>query len=211
MFQNLFQNLVFGNNLNIFQIDMSDRQGILKISLIFFKKGDSGMKAKKGVVIERVFDAPREAVYRAWTRPDLITKWWGPEGFSAPSINVDLKVGGKYVFAMHGPKGSEWDRDMYSAGIYKEIVPNAKLVVTDYFSDKNGEMLEPADVGQDPDFPKVSKVTVLFEELEGGKTKLSIIYPKPETKEQLEAMNKSGMKEGWNSSLDKLQRVLERK
>jgi uncharacterized protein YndB with AHSA1/START domain len=169
------------------------------------------MKTKKGVVIERVFDAPCDAVYRAWTKPDLIRKWWGPEGFSAPSINVDLRVGGKYVFAMHGPKGSEWDRDMYSAGIYKEIVPNAKLVVTDYFSDKNGEMLEPADVGQDPDFPKVSTVTVLFEEAEEGKTKLSIIYPKPEKKEQVEAMTKSGMIEGWNSSLDKLQKVLERK
>jgi len=148
MFQNLFQNLVFGNNLNIFPIEMPDIQGIL----IFFKKGDSEMKAKKGVVIERVFDAPRDAVYRAWTKPDLMTKWWGPEGFSAPSINVDLRVGGKYVFAMRGPKGSAWDKDMYSAGIYKEIIPNAKLVVTDYFSDKNGEMLEPADIGQDPDF-----------------------------------------------------------
>ena len=120
------------------------------------------MNAKKEVVIARVFDAPRDAVYRAWTRPDLIAKWWGPEGFSAPSINVDLRVGGKYVNAMHGPKGSEWDKDMYSAGVYKEIIPDAKLVVTDYFSDKNGEMLEPADVGQDPDFPKVSTVTVTF-------------------------------------------------
>ena len=55
------------------------------------------MNANKGVVIERVFDAPRDAVYRAWTKPDLIAKWWGPEGFSAPSINVDLRVGGKYV------------------------------------------------------------------------------------------------------------------
>ena len=169
------------------------------------------MNAKNGVVIERVFDAPRDAVYRAWTKPDLIAKWWGPEGFSAPRINVDLRVGGKYVNAMHGPKGSEWDKDMYSAGIYKEIIPNTKLVVTDYFSDEHGEMLEPADVGQDPDFPKVSTVTVLFEEAGGGKTKLSIIYPLPPIKKQAEAMIKSGMIEGWNSSLDKLQRVLERK
>ena len=84
------------------------------------------MKAKKGIVIERVIDAPRDAVYRAWTKPDLIAKWWGPEGFSAPSIHVDLRVGGKYVNAMHGPKGSEWDKDMYSAGVYKEIIPGCK-------------------------------------------------------------------------------------
>ena len=129
------------------------------------------MNDEKGIVIERVFDASPEAVWRAWTDPEIIKQWWGPEGFSAPSIKVDLRVGGKYIFAMHGPKGSEWDKDMYSAGIYKEIVPNKKLVVTDYFSDEKGEMLEPADFGQDPDFPKESTVTVLFEETEAGQNK----------------------------------------
>ena len=166
------------------------------------------MNDEKGIVIEKVFDLSRDAVWRAWTEPKLIKKWWGPEGFSAPSIKVDLRVGCKYIFAMHGPKGSEWDKDMYSSGIYKEIVPNEKLVVTDYFSNEKGEMMEPADFGQDSNFPKESTVTVLFEETERGKTKLSINYPKPETKEQMEAMLKSGMKEGWNSSLDKLKRAL---
>jgi uncharacterized protein YndB with AHSA1/START domain len=166
------------------------------------------MNDEKGIVIEKVIDASCDAVWRSWTEPELISKWWGPEGFSAPSIKVDLRVGGKYIFAMHGPKGSEWDKDMYSAGIYKEIVPNKKLVVTDYFSNEKGEMMEPADFGQDSNFPKESTVTVLFDETDPGKTKLSIIYPKPEKKEQLEAMLKSGMKEGWNSSLDKLKRAL---
>jgi uncharacterized protein YndB with AHSA1/START domain len=100
------------------------------------------MNDEKGVVIEGAFDAPPDTVWRAWTEPELIKKWWGPEGFSVPSIKVDLRVGGKYIFAMHGPKDSEWDKDMYRAGIYKEIVPNEKLVVTDYFSDEKGEMLE---------------------------------------------------------------------
>lgn len=115
---------------------------------------------------------------------------------------------------MHGPKGSEWDKDIYSAGVYKEIVPNKKLVVTDYFSDENGNMFEPADLGQDPNFPKETTVTVLFEDLpaqvgvDDRKTKLSIIYPKPETEEQWQAMLKSGMQEGWNSSLEKLEKAL---
>ena len=167
------------------------------------------MSDEKGIVIEKVFDATRNAVWRAWTEPELIKKWWGPEGFSAPSIKVDLRVGGRCIFAMHGPEGSEWDKDIYSAGIYKEITPDEKLVVTDYFSDENGNMLEPVDFGQDPNFPKESTVTVLFEDAGRGKTKLSIIYPKPETKEQLEAMVKSGMIEGWNSSLNKLNKTLE--
>ncbi len=163
------------------------------------------MADEEGIVIERVFDAPREAVWKAWTDPETAKKWWGPKDFTAPSIKIDLKVGGKYVFSMHGPAGSEWDRDIYSAGVYKEIVPNEKLVVTDYFSDENGNMITPEESGlEDPNFPKESTVTVLFEEVDGGKTKLSIVYPKPETEEQMQAMLKSGMKEGWNSSLDKL-------
>src|SRR3989338_5106250 len=126
---------------------------------------------KDKLVIEREFDAPREKVWEAWTNEELAAKWWGPEGFTAPYIKIDLRVGGKYIFAMHGPKGSEWDRDMYSAGVYKEIVPNEKLVVTDYFSDKEGNMIEPSAEGQDANFPKETTVTVLFEEVGEGKTK----------------------------------------
>ncbi len=166
------------------------------------------MENKKVIAVERVFDAPPELVWRAWTEPQMIKSWWGPEGFSAPSIKVDLKIGGKYVFAMHGPAGSEWDRDMYSAGIYKEIVPNKKMVVTDYFSDGQGNMMEPADYGQDANFPKVMTATVLFEETPGGGTLLSIVYPEPDRKEQREAVRKSGMKEGWKSSLNKLEKCL---
>ncbi len=163
---------------------------------------------ENGVIMSRIFDAPRELVWKAWTEPEMVKKWWGPEHFTAPSIKVDLRVGGKYIFAMQGPAGSEWDRVMYSAGVYKEIVPNEKLVVTDYFSDSEGNMIEPSAEGQDPNFPKEMTVTVLFEEVENGKTKLSVIYPKPETAEQFEAMKKSGMEDGWNSSLNKLEIAL---
>lgn len=166
------------------------------------------MKDEKGIAIERVFDAPPELVWRAWTEPRIIRHWWGPEGFSAPSIKVDLRVGGKYIFAMHGPAGSEWDRDIYSAGVYKEIVPHKKMVVTDYFSDGEGNVMEPADYGQDADFPTVMEATVLFEKTPGGGTLLSIMYPPTDRKEQMEAMQKSGMKEGWKSSLTKLERCL---
>ena len=160
------------------------------------------------IVITREFDAPRERVWKAWTEPELVKQWWGPEQFTAPSIKIDLRVGGKYIFAMHGPAGSEWDKDMYSAGVYKEIVPNEKLVVTDYFSDENGNKLPPAQYGQDAAFPSEMKVTVLFEEIGKGKTRLSIVYPKPETEAQFQAMLKSGMQEGWNSSLNKLAEAL---
>jgi len=160
------------------------------------------------IVITREFDAPRERVWKAWTDPEMVKRWWGPEQFTAPSIKIDLRVGGKYIFAMRGPAGTEWDKDMYSAGVYKEIVPNEKLVVTDYFSDENGNKLPPAQYGQDAAFPSEMKVTVLFEEIEKGKTRLSIVYPKPETEAQFQALLKSGMQEGWNSSLNKLAEAL---
>ncbi len=166
------------------------------------------MTELKEIMIERVFDAPRELVWKYWTEPEMIQKWWGPETFTAPSIKVDLKVGGKYIFAMKGPDGSEWDQVMYSAGVYKEIVPHEKLVVTDYFSDEDGNMMNPDQFGQDSNFPKESTVTVLFEEIEGGKTKLSVIYPKPETEAQMEAILKSQMTEGWQSSFNKLEASL---
>lgn len=166
------------------------------------------MDEQQGIVIEKEIDAPREEVWKAWTDPEIIKKWWGPEGFYAPSIKVDLRVGGKYVFAMHGPEDSEWDQDMYSAGVYKEIKPKEKLVVTDYFSDENGEMIEPKDAGMDPNFPRESTMTVLFEESKNGKTKLTIIYPKSENEEELRAIQESGAKEGWNSSLEKLNSTL---
>jgi PhnB protein len=162
-------------------------------------------KRKTGVVIERVFNAPVDKVWKYWTKPEMAKKWWGPEGFTAPSIKINLRVGGKYVFAMHGPKGSEWDKDIYSAGVYKEIVPKKKLKVTDYFSDEKGNQLEPGAYGEDPDFPRESTVTVIFKEFEKCKTKLAIQYSKPKTEKQLQAMLKSGMKEGWNSSLNKLE------
>ncbi|MBI2593351.1 SRPBCC domain-containing protein [Candidatus Daviesbacteria bacterium] len=162
------------------------------------------MVNENGLVIERVFNAPVEKVWAAWTEPELIKKWWGPEGFSAPSIKVDLQVGGRYIFAMQGPKGSQWDQVMYSGGVYREIVPNKKIVATDYFCDEYGNKMKPENYGQDPNSPSEMEVVITFEDMGMGKSKLTITYPKPETEEQFQAMLKSGMKEGWNSSLNKL-------
>jgi len=166
------------------------------------------MNNQEGITIERIFDAPVETVWKAWTDPEMIKKWWGPEGFYAPSIKIDFRVGGKCTYGMHGPKGSEWDRDMYSSGIYKEIVPYERIVSTDYFSDKDGNPIKPSDEGQDENFPTEMSVTTTFEDLGNGRTKLTIFYPKIENEAQFEAMLKSGMKEGWMSSLNKLEKAL---
>lgn len=162
----------------------------------------------ESITIIRIFNAPREQVWKAWTTPKMIQKWWGPEGFTAPSIQIDFREGGRYTYAMHGPEGSEWDRDMYSSGVFKEIIPMEKIVSTDHFSDKDGNKIDPSEVGMDGDFPPQLTVTFTFEDVGENKTKLSIIYPKPANEEQWEAMLRSGMEEGWNSSLNKIETVL---
>lgn len=166
------------------------------------------MEDKKKIIISRIFDAPREKVWHAWTNQDMVKKWWGPKDFTAPSVSIDFRIGGKYIYAMHGPKGTQWDKDMYSAGIYKKIVPMEKLVLSDYFSDEHGNKTSPTEQGLPTDMPEEMNVTVLFEDTEDGKTKLSIIYT-PESEKAYDAMIKSGMQEGWGTSLDKLAKSLE--
>lgn len=160
------------------------------------------------IIIERVFNASRAKVWDAWTNPEKIQKWWGPEGFSAPSIKIDLKVGGQYIYAMQGPAGTEWDKVMYSGGEFREIVPMEKLVVTDRFCDENGNKISPTEDGQLPDFPSELQATITFEDAPEGKTKLTIKYQKPENEAQYEAILKSGMTEGWQSSFNKLEKIL---
>ncbi len=171
-------------------------------------KNSPAKKPADNLVISRVFDAPVALVWKAWTDPKEIKKWWGPGGFTAPSIKVDLRVGGQYIFCMRGPKGSPWDKNMYSAGFFKEVIPLKKIVATDYFSDKDGNKIDPSVHGLTGDMPQEMVATTRFETAGKDKTKLTIEYPKPKSKAQLEAMLKSGMEEGWNTSLDKLQASL---
>lgn len=157
-----------------------------------------------GIVIERVFDAPKELVWKAWTDPEMVKKWWGPKDFTAPNIKSDFKVGGKYLYCMRGPANSQFDKDMYSAGVYKEIVLQEKIVVSDYFSDENGNKIDPVTFGLPKDMPAEMDVTVRFEDLGNNKTKLSIEYQRPASDAAFNAMKNSGMEVGWNQSLDKL-------
>lgn len=155
------------------------------------------------IVIERFIDAPREKVFEAWTNPELAKKWWGPEHFFAPYITLDAREGGKYLFCMEeeGTGQKTW-----SAGEFKKIDAPNKLVMTDYFSDEHGNKVDPKEYGMDENFPSESMVTITFEEVDSG-TKLSLIYNPPSEK-QKKAMKDSKMVEGWNSSLDKLERAV---
>jgi len=152
--------------------------------------------------IERIFDAPRQLVWNAFTQPELMMQWWGPDYFTCPSAKIDFQVGGKYLYCMRGPDG----KDYWSGGTYKEIVLLEKIVCTDAFANENGEVVDPVTYGFDPVFPKENVVTFTFVDM-GEKSKLTILYL-VDSEAVLEVMRKVQMREGWESSLDKLARTV---
>jgi uncharacterized protein YndB with AHSA1/START domain len=156
------------------------------------------MSEERTVVINRVFDAPVEKVWAAWSDPALIKKWWGPKNFTAPHAEIDFRVGGKYLYAMHGPAGTEFDKDMWNTGTYQEIVPLQKIVYADSFADENGNVVPSSAYGM-PGMSEVMLLTITFEALDDGKTKVTIVHtgaPEGGIADNMEA--------GWNQSLDKM-------
>ncbi len=164
------------------------------------KRNDSNtLTAKKEITITRIIDAPRELVFRAWTDPEMMSKWWGPKPFTAPTIKMDLRVGGKYLFCMRTPEG----KDYWTAGVYNEITPPERLVYTDNFADEHGNIIPASAYGFDGEWPDVSIVTVAFEKIDGNKTKMTLKHeglPSGEHGEMAKA--------GWTSSLEKLEESL---
>jgi uncharacterized protein YndB with AHSA1/START domain len=153
---------------------------------------------ERELVITRIFDAPRELVWKAWTEPERSMRWWGPKNFTSPVSKIDLRVGGTYLNCMRSPEG----QDYWSTGVYREIVPMERIVYTDSFADEKGNVVPATHYGMGPDFPLEMLVSVTFEE-DGGRTKMTLRHvgiPAGRMSELTEA--------GWNESFDKLAEVL---
>ncbi len=149
------------------------------------------------LIITRVFDAPLAKVWHAWTDPDHLKKWWGPETFTSPVIKIDFRVGGKYLYCMRGQPGPGMpEQDFWSAGVFQEIVPMKKIVTSDHFADAEGNYISPKDVGMPGEWPDEMIVTAEFEDL-GGKTKLTLTH----IGHPIEMMKMAEL--GWGTSLDK--------
>lgn len=155
---------------------------------------------EKDMVITRILNAPRELVFKAWTDPDLLSQWWGPEHFTAPIVKIDPRVGGQVLLSMQSPEG-----DMYwSGGEFKEYDPPNRLAWTDHFADEDGNLVLPEAYGMPADFPAETLVTVTFETVDGNKTRLTIHNNIP-----MALAETAQAAEGWKSSLDKLATVVE--
>ena len=151
------------------------------------------------MVVTRVFDAPRELVWKAWTDPKYVMQWWGPKGFTVPVCKIDFRVGGKYLYCMRTPDGQE----CWNGGEYYEIVPYEKIVSSMYFADSEGNMIDPASLGLEHEAIEGEYDVTLFEDLGNGKTKLTFIGNEP-----MESAKESGQLEGWNEILEKVAAVV---
>jgi uncharacterized protein YndB with AHSA1/START domain len=153
------------------------------------------------MVVTRVFDAPRELVWKAFTDPHYVKQWWGPKGFTAPSCEIDFRVGGKFLYCMRAPDGQE----CWNGGEYHEIVPYEKIVSSMYFADSNGNKVEPAHLGIEIEHEAIEGAhdEILFEDLGNGQTKLTFIG-----NETMQNAIETGQLEGWKEILDKVAAVI---
>lgn len=137
--------------------------------------------SEREIVMTRIFDAPRALVYRAYTDAENIGKWWGPNGFTTTTHEMDVRPGGVWRFIMHGPDGKDWSNKI----LYKEVVAPERLVY---------------EHGEDNDKGPHFVVTTTFEEMEGGKTKLEsrLLFPTKEARDTAAAYGIEGGKQTHN-------------
>ncbi len=141
------------------------------------------------IAMTRVFDAPRNLVYDAYTKPELLKRWFGVHsGWSLVVCEIDLQVGGKYRYVWRGPDGME----MGLGGVFREIVPGERVVATEVFDQS---WYEGEAVG-----------TVTFVE-EGGKTTLTMLM-RYASKEIRDAVLQSPMEQGVGAGFDVLEKLL---
>jgi len=159
----------------------------------------SGVNETERMVITRIFDAPRELVWRAWTDPKYVMQWWGPKGFSCPACQIDFRVGGKFLYCMRTPDGQEG----WNAGEYHEIVPLEKIVYSMYFADSKGNKVASEEYGIEHEAVDDARDVVIFEDIGNGQTKLTLIG-----NDQMESAKESGQFEGWVEQLDKIAAVV---
>src|SRR5947209_469958 len=138
------------------------------------------------IVLTRVFDAPRRLVFDAFSKPELLKRWFGPRGWSLDFCEVDFRVGGGFRFVLVGPVGKR----MGTRGVYRELAPPQRSVRMESFDDDPGE----------------SQVTAVFTEHD-GKTTLTatILYPSQQVRD---IVIQSGMEHGAAESYDKLAELL---
>jgi uncharacterized protein YndB with AHSA1/START domain len=157
------------------------------------KKAKLTLPAEDQILVTREFDAPKHLVYKAWTTPELVARWWIARRGTAREMEIDLRVGGRWRYVMDTDNGME----VAFHGEYREIVPNERIVSTEIFE---GAPLPPEELEA-----SATVNTATFTE-EDGRTTLTILIqcPSPEVRE---AIIGSGMEDGLQDALELLEEV----
>jgi uncharacterized protein YndB with AHSA1/START domain len=154
-------------------------------------------------VISRTFNAPLDRVWKAWTEPEQMARWWGPKGFKTDVKTLDLKPGGLFHYRMDSPQGQE----MWGRMVFREIVPKKRLVFINSFSDETGGLTRhPLHEA----WPLQMLSTITFTESD-GKTTVTIEWtPYESTHLECETFDKGrdSMQAGWTGTFDKLESFL---
>lgn len=145
------------------------------------------------LVLTRLFDAPREKVFRAWTEPELLKQWFVPRPWTISAVELDVRPGGANRIVMRDPDG----KDYPNQGVYLEVVENEKLVFTDAYT----EAWKPS---EKPFFTGI----ITFEN-EGGKTRYTA-RARHWTVEDRKVHEEMGFHEGWGQCADQLAELLAR-
>ena len=165
------------------------------------------MRKIEPFVISRVFDAPRDRVWQAWTEVERLKQWWGPKGFTVTHCTLDLRPGGKGHYCLRAPDGSQ----MWGRFVYREIVKPERLVWSNSFSDKDGGLtVHP----MNPKWPREMHTTVRFKDL-GGKTEVTVEWIPIDGSTEVEIktfdQGRDSMKMGWTGTMDQFAAYLTNK
>ncbi|MFO0989229.1 MAG: SRPBCC family protein [Alphaproteobacteria bacterium] len=140
------------------------------------------------LVLTRIIDAPREKLYRCWTEPELLRRWFVPRPWTVARAEMDVRPGGSSLVVMRSPEGQE----MPNPGVFLEVVENERLVMTDAYTSAWVPSAKP-----------FMTAIVTFEDLGGGKTRYTA-RARHWTAEDRAAHEKMGFHEGWGICADQL-------
>ena len=156
--------------------------------------------ASPDFVISRMFDAPRELLWKAFTDPERMKHWWGPKGFKVIVSKMDLRPGGAYHYCLKAPDGSL----MWGKFVYREIVPPERIVLVSSFSDEAGGVTRHP---MAPTWPLETLSTFTFEEQPGGKSKFTVCWL-PHNPTEIERTTfeagRTSMQMGWTGTFEQL-------
>jgi uncharacterized protein YndB with AHSA1/START domain len=132
---------------------------------------------KRDLVVTRTFNAPLALVWKAWTEPEHVMRWWGPNYFTSPTCHIDFREGGTSLVCMRSPEG----QDFYNTWTYRNIAPMQQIEFIQNLADKDGRRVDPVKVGLRPDFPQDVRTVVTFKAV-GDQTELTMTeYGLPDT------------------------------